>query len=91
MQRQTRGMDQGSLLGLIAASLRLPVAAVGEASTMQNTRRWDSLRHVLLVTRIEAAYGISLTDSELATATSVVSIREILRDHGIAHPGPSTP
>jgi acyl carrier protein len=84
-------MDQGTLLDLIAATLRLPVATVGEASTMQNTRRWDSLRHVLLMTKIEAAYGISLTDSELAAATSVVSIREILRDHGIAHPGPSTP
>jgi acyl carrier protein len=82
-------MDQGSLLALIAATLRLPVAAVGEDSTMQNTRRWDSLRHVLLMTRIEAAYGIDLTDSELAAATSVVSIRQILRDRGLACTGPA--
>jgi acyl carrier protein len=82
-------MDQGSLLGLIAVTMRLPVAAVGEDSTMQNTRRWDSLRHVLLMTKIETAYGISLTDSELAAATSVASIREILRGHGVADPGPS--
>ena len=84
-------MDQGTLLDLIAATLRLPVATVCEDATMQNTRRWDSLRHILVMTRIEAAYGISLTDSELAAATSVVSIREILRGHGIADPGPSTP
>ena len=83
-------MEQDTLLDLIAATLRLPVAAVGEEATMQNTRRWDSLRHVLLMTRIEAAYGISLTDSELVAATSVVGIREILRDHGVADPGPST-
>jgi len=87
MQRQTRRMDQGSLLGLIAAALRLPVAAVGEASTMQHTRRWDSLRHVLLMTKIEAAYGISLTDQELAAATSVADIRQILRNHGLAYRG----
>lgn len=82
-------MDQGSLLGLIAATLRLPVAAVGEESTLQNTRRWDSLRHVLLMTKIETAYGISLTDGELAAATSVAAIREILREHGVADPGRS--
>ena len=81
-------MDQDALLELIAATLRLPVAAVGEDSTMQNTRRWDSLRHVLLMTKIETAYGISLTDSELAAAISVASIRKILREHGVAEPGP---
>jgi len=81
-------MDQGSLLDLIAVTLRLPVAAVGEDSTMQNTRRWDSLRHVLLMTKIETAYSVSLTDSELAAATSVATIREILREHGVADPGP---
>jgi acyl carrier protein len=81
-------MDQDSLLGLIAATLRLPVAAVSEESTLQNTRRWDSLRHVLLMTKIETAYGISLTDSELAAATSVAAIREILREHGVADPEP---
>jgi acyl carrier protein len=80
-------MDQGTLLDLIAATLRLPVATVGEASTMQNTRRWDSLRHVLLMTRIEATYGISLSDSELAAATSVADIRQILRNHGLAYRG----
>ena len=51
---------------------------------MRNTRRWDSLRHVLLMTKVETAYGISLTDSELAAATSVANIRQILRDHGFA-------
>jgi acyl carrier protein len=81
-------MDQDALLELIAATLRLPVAAVGENSTMQNTRRWDSLRHVLLMTKIETAYGVSLTDSELAAATSVAAIREILRERGVADPGP---
>ena len=81
-------MDQGALLGLIAVTMRLPVAAVGEDSTMQNTRRWDSLRHVLLMTKIEMAYGVSLTDSELAAATSVAAIREILREHGVADPEP---
>jgi acyl carrier protein len=80
-------MDQGSLLGLIAATLRLPVAAVGEDSTLQNTRRWDSLRHVLLMTKIEAAYGIDFTDSELAAAMSVANIRQILRDHGLVCAG----
>src|SRR6202040_714102 len=52
VQRQLRRMDQGTLLDLIAATLRLPVATICEDATMQNTRRWDSLRHILMMTRI---------------------------------------
>ena len=81
-------MNQDSLLGLIAATLRLPAAAVSEESTLQNTPQWDSLRHVLLMTKIETAYGVSLSDSELAAATSVAAIREILRQHGVVGPKP---
>ena len=80
-------MDQGSLLDLIAATLRLPAGEIGEESMMQNTPRWDSLRHVLLMTRIEASYGVSLTDAELINATSVASIRHILHAYGIDQPG----
>jgi hypothetical protein len=39
------------------------------------------------MTKIEAAYGIDFTDSELAAATSVANIRQILRDHGLVCAG----
>jgi len=67
---------------LIARTLKLPPDSIGEHSDIHNTRRWDSLRHVLLMTEIELSYGIELSDAELSAAISVAKIREILRDHG---------
>jgi amino acid adenylation domain-containing protein len=70
--------DRQRLRTLIATTLKLPVNRVAESSTMHNTPRWDSLRHVMLMMRIEAQYGIALTDGEMAAATSVASIRRVL-------------
>ncbi len=70
--------DRQPLRTLIATTLKLPVNRVAETSTMHNTPRWDSLRHVLLMVRIEAQYGIALTDGEMAAATSVAAIRQVL-------------
>jgi acyl-coenzyme A synthetase/AMP-(fatty) acid ligase/acyl carrier protein len=70
--------DRQPLRILIASTLKLPVNRLAETSTMHNTPRWDSLRHVLLMVRIEAQYGIALTDREMAAATSVAAIRRVL-------------
>jgi amino acid adenylation domain-containing protein len=70
--------DRQRLRLLIASTLKLPVNRLAETSTMHNTPRWDSLRHVLLMVRIEAQYGIALTDREMAVATSVAAIRRVL-------------
>ncbi len=70
--------DRQPLRTLIATTLKLPVNRVAETSTMRNTPRWDSLRHVLLMMRIEAQYAIALTDGEMAAATSVAAIRRVL-------------
>jgi acyl carrier protein len=50
---------------------------------MTNTRKWDSLRQVMLMTELETSFGIELTDDEMTAATSVAKIRAILRGHGV--------
>jgi hypothetical protein len=37
---------------------------------------------MMLMAEIERGYGIELSDGEIAAATSVTKIRQILRDHG---------
>ena len=71
------------LLTLIAGTLGIPPAEVTEASDMTNTRKWDSLRHVMLMTELETSFGIELTDDEMTAANSVAKIRDILRGHGV--------
>jgi acyl carrier protein len=73
-----------ALLELIAGTLGVPPAQITEASDMNNTRKWDSLRHVMLMTELETTYGIELSDKEMADTVSVAKIRELLRQRGVA-------
>jgi acyl carrier protein len=76
-------MSIDSLLALIAGTLGISPAEVNEMSDTSNTRKWDSLRQVMLMTEIETTYGIELTDKELVETTSVAKIRAALKAHGV--------
>ena len=76
-------MTDVNLLALIAGTLGVPPADIGETSEMGNTKKWDSLRHVMLMTELESNFGIELTDQEMTEATSVAKIREVLTGHGV--------
>lgn len=71
------------LLELIAGTLGVPPAQITDASDMHNTRKWDSLRHVMLMTELETTYGIELSDQEMTEAVSVARIRELLQQRGL--------
>jgi acyl carrier protein len=71
------------LMELIAGTLGVPPAQITDASDMSNTRKWDSLRHVMLMTELETNYGIELSDKEMAETVSVARIRELLRQRGV--------
>lgn len=76
-------MDHISLIELIAGTLAVPPEQVTEESSMENTRKWDSLRHLILMTELETRYGIELSDAEMTEATSVAKIRAVLKTRGI--------
>ena len=78
---ETRVLDT-ALLTLIAGTLGIPPTEVTEASDMTNTRKWDSLRQVMLMTELETSYGIELSDEEMTEATSVAKIKAVLQAHG---------
>src|SRR5215469_4723773 len=68
------------LLALIESCLKLPQGSIGETSDMHNTPRWDSLRHILLIARIEQHYDIAISNQEIVAATSVAKLRQLLRE-----------
>ena len=71
------------LLELIAGTLGVPPAQITEDSDTTNTRKWDSLRHVMLMTELETNYGIELSDQEMQESVSVSRIRALLRQRGV--------
>jgi len=77
-------MSTDPLIALIAGTLGIPPAEVNESSDSSNTRKWDSLRQVMLMTELETHFGFEMTDQQLIETNSVAKIREVLQAHGKA-------
>jgi acyl carrier protein len=75
-------MADDALLSLIAGTLGIAPAEVNEASDMSNTRKWDSLRQIMLMTELETQFGVELSDAEMMETNSVVKIRALLAAKG---------
>jgi len=69
---------------IIADALGIPLESVHETLTVEDVQSWDSLAHVGLVIRLEAAYGVSFQPSEIERMyKSVGDIRDVLRRKGV--------
>lgn len=76
-------MADDMLLKLIAGTLGIDPAEVTEDSGMSNTRKWDSLRQIMLMTELETHFGFELSDQEMLETNSVVKIRSLLNLRGV--------
>jgi acyl carrier protein len=77
-------MANDTLLTLIAGTLGIDPAEVTEGSDMANTRKWDSLRQIMLMTELETHFGFELSDQQMLETTSVAKIRALLSLQGAA-------
>jgi acyl carrier protein len=77
-------MAEDMLLVLIAGTLGIDPAEVTEESDMSNTRKWDSLRQIMLMTELETQYEVELSDQQMLETTSVAKIRALLAVQGVA-------
>jgi len=77
-------MANDTLHTLIAGTLGIDPADINAESDMSNTRKWDSLRQIMLMTELETNYGFELSDREMLETTSVAKIRALLSLHGVA-------
>jgi acyl carrier protein len=77
-------MAEDTLLTLIAGTLGINPSEVTDSSDMSNTRKWDSLRQIMLMTELETQFGIELSDRQMLETTSVAKIRALLTLQGVA-------
>jgi acyl carrier protein len=68
---------------VIARALNVPVASVSDQSNPDTLRRWDSLRHLDLMTAVEDTYGVQFSTAEIVSAKSVGDIRRLLHGKGL--------
>ncbi len=68
-----------ALEDVFARVLRIPLATIDDASSPSNLRKWDSMRHMEIVTALEAEYGIEFSMAEIVALKSVGEARALLR------------
>lgn len=76
-------MAKPMLQEVVARSLRVPAASISDDTRPETLPRWDSLRHLDLMTGIEDTYGIRFSTADIMRAKSVREIRILLREKGI--------
>lgn len=53
------------------------------ATSPEDVARWDSLRHVALISMIDETFGITLSMDEMMEIRSVGDIERLLARHGV--------
>lgn len=69
---------------IFASILRLPPDAISDATSPENTPRWDSLQSINLVLALEEEFGVNLGTRDIAEMKNVGLIKSVLRRKGAA-------
>lgn len=71
------------LHGVFAKAFEIPVETVNDELEYQGIAEWDSMSHLVLVSELENAYGISIEMEDVLEMGSVEKVRGILQKYGI--------
>ena len=69
---------------LFANILREPLDSLNDETSPDNTKSWDSLKHLELVLAIESAYSVKFSMPEITTLRSLGAVREALQSKGVS-------
>jgi len=72
-----------NLPAIIAEALDIPCEGVTESASMDLTEKWDSAASMTIILQVEEAYGVTFEAEEIVECTSLVKIRNILKQHGV--------
>ncbi len=68
------------LVRIMANTLKVPAAAIGDDASTETILAWDSLRHINLVMAIEEEFGVEFGEQEIAIITSRRALSESLKE-----------
>jgi acyl carrier protein len=68
---------------IVARILRVPAASISDETSPETLPRWDSLKHLDLMTGIEDAYSIRFSTADIVRAKSVGEVRLLLGEKGV--------
>jgi len=74
---------QQKLPEVISKALGIPANDINDELEYQSIPEWDSVSHLVLVTELEAAYGITIELEDVLTMGSVAKIKELLKKYNV--------
>lgn len=72
------------LIEVFAVGLKLDPNELGDDTSPANTRQWDSLAAMTLVSLIEDTFEVRLSTREIMKMDSIASARKVLRTKGVS-------
>jgi len=72
-----------SLLGLLAPLFPDLDRSLTSADSRDTIESWDSFKHAEIVIVLEEEYGVRLSTADIVKMTSISSMTEVLRGHGV--------
>jgi acyl carrier protein len=70
------------LYDIIADTFNIDKSIINDTMIVTDLETWDSMAHMLFITRIEESYEIELTGNEIAKLLSVSEIKDVLKEKG---------
>lgn len=68
---------------IMSKVLNLPVKAINDELSPQNTESWDSFNALMLITEFEKVFGMEFSLDEVSKVKNAGDIKKVLRKHGV--------
>jgi acyl carrier protein len=72
------------LIEVFSGVLGIEPAALNEESSPANTPSWDSMSNIMLITEIEALFGVELSTSDIESMKTIGRARAVLQRLGVS-------
>ncbi|MBB6501699.1 acyl carrier protein [Pedobacter cryoconitis] len=77
-------MDKSQKLDeVMALALSVPLEEINDDLAYQSIPEWDSMSHMVLMTELETAFGISIETDDMLEMNTMPKVREILQKYGV--------
>jgi acyl carrier protein len=72
------------LVNAFSDALTIDAGAVKDSLTYQSIPEWDSISHMVLISRIEEAFDVSIDTDDVIDMSSVARAKDILKKYNVA-------
>jgi len=69
---------------IVAKVLLVDKANINDKMSRKDMEEWDSMAHLMLVSEIESAFGIVMSDDDIMEIETLSDLKKILKKLGVA-------